>query len=161
LIVHYAFYRSGGLRFHARTGASKNSGGIGSRIHLDKSISRVGFLEDSNKPLFQQFPSDGLRSRQVHRSHGISLWGLAGRIPLLRDNGLLAIPFWAVMILYPLPYSMTHIEARYRHPIEPILYLMAAYAICRAVAVFAPSTYSKETQTRSSSPPSVRDGGAI
>jgi hypothetical protein len=35
-----------------------------------------------------------------------------------------------VLIFYPMIFSMTHIEARYRHPIEPVIYLLAAYAGC-------------------------------
>jgi hypothetical protein len=54
-----------------------------------------------------------------------------GAIFLVRDIGLRAIPFVAVPIFYPIIYSMTHIEARYRHPMEPIAYLLAAYAICK------------------------------
>src|SRR5207253_10697684 len=55
----------------------------------------------------------------------------AGGILLLRDIGLLAVPIVAVPIFYPVIYSVTHIEARYRHPIEPVIYLLAAYAACR------------------------------
>ena len=53
-----------------------------------------------------------------------------GGVFLVRDIRLRAIPFVAVPIFYPIIYSMTHIEARYRHPMEPIAYLLAAYAIC-------------------------------
>ena len=47
---------------------------------------------------------------------------------LLRNFGRFAIPMVAVPIFYPIIFSMTHIEARYRHPIEPVVYLLAAYA---------------------------------
>ncbi|HEY1270708.1 MAG TPA: glycosyltransferase family 39 protein [Terriglobales bacterium] len=60
---------------------------------------------------------------------GIALGVLAGGVLLARDRGWAAAPFLAVPIFYPVLYSMTHIEARYRHPIEPVLYLLAAYAI--------------------------------
>jgi hypothetical protein len=53
-----------------------------------------------------------------------------GAVLLLRNIGRLAIPFVAVPMCYPIMFSMTHIETRYRHPIEPIIYLLAAYAGC-------------------------------
>jgi hypothetical protein len=60
----------------------------------------------------------------------MALGCLLGGIFLVRNLGLSAIPFVAVPVFYPIIYSMTHIEVRYRHPIEPIAYLIAAYAIC-------------------------------
>jgi hypothetical protein len=60
----------------------------------------------------------------------LALGCLLGGVFLLRNLGLSAIPFVAVPVFYPIIYSMTHIEVRYRHPIEPIVYLMAAYAVC-------------------------------
>jgi hypothetical protein len=46
----------------------------------------------------------------------------------LQNFGRFAVPVVAVPILYPIMFSITHIEARYRHPIEPVVYLLAAYA---------------------------------
>jgi hypothetical protein len=60
----------------------------------------------------------------------VALGCALGGALLLRNLGLSAIPFAAVPIFYPIIYSMTHIEVRYRHPIEPIAYLLAAYAFC-------------------------------
>ncbi|MBV8475912.1 MAG: hypothetical protein JOZ36_04530 [Acidobacteria bacterium] len=55
---------------------------------------------------------------------------LAGGVLLIRDRRLSATGILAVPILYPLIYSITHIETRYRHPIEPVLCLLSAYGLC-------------------------------
>jgi hypothetical protein len=47
---------------------------------------------------------------------------------LLRRDRCLALVLATVLVLYPVIYSITHIETRYRHPIEPVIYLLAAYA---------------------------------
>ena len=46
---------------------------------------------------------------------------------LLRKDPSLAVVLAAVLVFYPVIYSITHIETRYRHPIEPVIYLLAAY----------------------------------
>ena len=55
----------------------------------------------------------------------------AGAVLLLRDVGTRALPLLSMLMFYPIVYYVTHIEARYRHPIEPVIYLLAAYAACR------------------------------
>jgi hypothetical protein len=47
---------------------------------------------------------------------------------LLRKDLSLAVVLAMVLVFYPIIYSITHIETRYRHPIEPVIYLLAAYA---------------------------------
>jgi hypothetical protein len=47
---------------------------------------------------------------------------------LLRRDRSLALVLATVLVFYPVIYSITHIETRYRHPIEPVIYLLAAYA---------------------------------
>ena len=36
--------------------------------------------------------------------------------------------FLGLMLFYPVPYYLTFTQARYRHPIEPIMLLLIAYA---------------------------------
>ena len=59
-----------------------------------------------------------------------------GAALLYRTLGWKAVPFLAVPLLYPIIYSMTHIETRYRHPMEPIEYLLAAYCASAVIARF-------------------------
>jgi hypothetical protein len=47
---------------------------------------------------------------------------------LFRNDPALAVILAMVLVFYPAIYSITHIETRYRHPIEPVIYLLAAYA---------------------------------
>ena len=52
--------------------------------------------------------------------------GLAG---LARSNPVLAAPFASALLLYPLPYYLTHADWSYRYPIEPVVFLLAADVI--------------------------------
>lgn len=48
---------------------------------------------------------------------------------IARRRRLLAWPmFLGLLLLYPVPYYLTFTQARYRHPIEPIMILLIAYA---------------------------------
>ena len=44
-------------------------------------------------------------------------------------------PFDSALLLFPLPYYVTHSESFYRHPIEPVVGLLVAYA-CVALVSF-------------------------
>lgn len=59
----------------------------------------------------------------------LSLVGLAGAVLLLRDGNPWTGVYVIMLVVYPLPYYVTHADLRYRHPIEPILAICAAYAI--------------------------------
>ena len=39
-----------------------------------------------------------------------------------------AVPFASALLFFPLPYYVTHAESFYRHPIEPVMGLLVAYA---------------------------------
>jgi hypothetical protein len=57
--------------------------------------------------------------------------GLIGLWRLLRAHRVrLAILFLLPLILFPLPYYITHAEFRYRLVIDPLLTILGAYAIC-------------------------------
>jgi hypothetical protein len=59
-----------------------------------------------------------------------------GIVVLFLRRNRFAIPIAFVPILFPLVYYATHSTLRYRHPIEPILLLLAAIAIVFLVARF-------------------------
>ena len=42
--------------------------------------------------------------------------------------------FTAVLVLYPVVYYITYAFARYRHPIEPLMYALAGYFACELLA---------------------------
>lgn len=71
------------------------------------------------------------------------LFGISGLVSVLSFVGLLvvlqrcwlaALPFFAVMCAYPLIYYMSVTFSRYRQPVDPFLYVLAAYAVIEAVA---------------------------
>ena len=65
----------------------------------------------------------------------VSLLAFAGLL-LMRRNSIAGFaPFASALLLFPLPYYVTHSESFYRHPIEPVVGLLVAYA-CVALVSF-------------------------
>lgn len=44
------------------------------------------------------------------------------------------LSFTSVLLLYPLVYYITYAFARYRYPIEPLMYALSAYSVCELFA---------------------------
>jgi len=61
----------------------------------------------------------------------ISLLAWLGMLLALRHVGIEAVPYLIVLLIFPLVYYVTHTFPTYRHPIEPVLLLLAAYATAR------------------------------
>jgi len=68
---------------------------------------------------------------------------LAEIFPLLVFPGVLlasrrrnpyTVPFAAVVLVFPLVYYITHTSLRYRHPMDPLLCVLASYALATPVA---------------------------
>lgn len=58
----------------------------------------------------------------------VSLMAWSGMILALRRKGPEAIPYAVVLLMFPLIYYLTHTFNSYRHPTEPVMFLLAAYA---------------------------------
>ena len=58
----------------------------------------------------------------------VSFMAWSGMILALRRKGLEAIPYAIVLLVFPLIYYITHTFNSYRHPTEPVMFLLAAYA---------------------------------
>lgn len=58
----------------------------------------------------------------------LSLMAWSGMIMALRRKRLEAIPYAVVLLTFPLIYYITHTFNTYRHPTEPVMFLLAAYA---------------------------------
>jgi Dolichyl-phosphate-mannose-protein mannosyltransferase len=58
----------------------------------------------------------------------ISLLAWLGVLLAVRRKGIEAVPYLVVLLIFPLVYYVTHTFPTYRHPIEPVMLLMAAYA---------------------------------
>jgi hypothetical protein len=53
-----------------------------------------------------------------------------------RGNALETFPLSAAMLFFPLTYYITHSAVRYRHPIDPVMTILAVHAVLRAYAGF-------------------------
>lgn len=47
----------------------------------------------------------------------------------LRASPSSTLLFWIVVVFYPLTYYFSHTFARFRHPIEPLIFVLASYAV--------------------------------
>jgi len=84
------------------------------------------------------FFSDSLRRAMLFWIHPINFWpppvvidlaALVGLIVLFRKSGTLALPLLVVLALFPLTYYASQVVSRYRHPIDPVLYVLAGVAL--------------------------------
>jgi hypothetical protein len=65
----------------------------------------------------------------------LSVLAWCGMFTALRRKGLIAAPYAIVMAIFPFVYYLTHNGGWYRHPVEPVILLLAAYASVTAVQV--------------------------
>ena len=61
-------------------------------------------------------------------NYGLPLLTFAGLLVFRRHSALLSLPLLNVIVMYPLVYYICHTTARYRHPIDPVMCLLAGYA---------------------------------
>ena len=85
----------------------------------------------------------------------ISSW--AGAFLLLRNSGAMAIPLVAVPVFYPIIYSITHVETRYRHPMEPFQYLLASYCASLVMNFYKKGQRSRRSLKRHGTQASTKD----
>ncbi|HTA24632.1 MAG TPA: hypothetical protein VK763_13955 [Terriglobales bacterium] len=65
----------------------------------------------------------------------LSVLAWCGMFTALRRKGLIAAPYAIVMAIFPFVYYLTHNGGWYRHPVEPVILLLAVYASVTAVQV--------------------------
>jgi hypothetical protein len=63
-----------------------------------------------------------------------SLLGLAGLAALFKRRRAVAVLFLLPLLLFPLPYYITHAEFRFRLVLDPLLTILSAYAVTRVGA---------------------------
>ena len=61
------------------------------------------------------------------------LLSLLGVLFAYREQNESAVPLALVMIFFPLVFYMTHASTRYRHPMDPIMLVLAVYALAYPV----------------------------
>ncbi len=70
-----------------------------------------------------------LSRAEVWFCSGLSLVALAGVVIALWKNPYDALPLVCCVTVFPIPYYITHTTLRYRHPIDPVLTLLAVFAV--------------------------------
>ena len=87
---------------------------------------------------FGDVPSDrwvnALRAGKAYLgfTSAFSFLALGGLFLTWRSNGWEATPAWIVPVVFPVTYYLTHSTLRYRHPIDPVLTVLAVWALLRA-----------------------------
>jgi len=59
----------------------------------------------------------------------ISIFSWVGMVLAVRRKRMEAVPYAGTLILFPIVYYLTHVFSTYRHPIEPVILLLASYAV--------------------------------
>ena len=72
-----------------------------------------------------------LSTADVWFCSAFSVLSLAGLILALRANFLDSLPLAMSLLLFPIPYYITHTGLRYRHPIDPFMTIFTLYALSR------------------------------
>lgn len=65
----------------------------------------------------------------------ISLMSWLGAVTALWRKGWDAMPYAVTLLIFPLVYYITHTFSSYRHPMEPVMILLAAYTIVSAAEI--------------------------
>jgi 4-amino-4-deoxy-L-arabinose transferase-like glycosyltransferase len=58
-----------------------------------------------------------------------SLLAFVGLVLAVRSGGFASAPIWIAPIIFPVTYYITHSQLRYRHPIDPVMTILAVYAV--------------------------------
>lgn len=81
-------------------------------------------------PIQDVWPTLAWDSRTILCSNiFMSLFGLLGLFFLCREKNKYAFPVVICPLVFPIVYYVTHTSLRYRHPIDPVMVLMAAFAL--------------------------------
>ena len=61
--------------------------------------------------------------------HSVGIGALLGIVTLVRRRSPYAFPLAVFPVVFPFLYYVTHTSLRYRHPIDPVVLLLAAIAV--------------------------------
>lgn len=109
----------------------------------------VDFWTGTSTPLAAFRQADSLWLRIILLCNDLApVCAFLGVIVLLATKNSYALPVVAIPILFPLLYYVTHTSLRYRHPIDPVVLLLAAIGVyglwrwCACKISKAPATES-------------------
>lgn len=95
----------------------------------------VDFWAGTATPLAAIRQADSLWLRLILLCNDAApLFAFLGIVVLLATKNVYALPVVAIPMIFPLLYYVTHTSLRYRHPIDPIVLLLAAigvHGVCR------------------------------
>ncbi len=90
----------------------------------------VDFWTGTATPLAAFRQADSLWLRLILLCNDVApLFAFLGIVVLFATKNAYALPVVAVPIIFPLLYYVTHTSLRYRHPIDPIVLLLAAIGV--------------------------------
>jgi hypothetical protein len=88
-----------------------------------------------------------LSREDVWLCSAFSVLSLAGLLLALRAIGLESLPLAMCLVVFPIPYYITHTALRYRHPIDPLMTIFAVYAVSRMWRALSPRPAMDPLQT--------------
>jgi 4-amino-4-deoxy-L-arabinose transferase-like glycosyltransferase len=68
-------------------------------------------------------------------NYSLTILAFAGLLLAYRRLGTLALPLLNLIAVFPIVYYVCHMDPRYRQPIEPVIAMLAALALVRAVVL--------------------------
>ncbi len=90
----------------------------------------VDFWTGTATPLAAFRQADSLWLRLILLCNDVApLFAFLGIVVLLATKNAYALPVVAIPIIFPLLYYVTHTSLRYRHPIDPLVLLLAAIGV--------------------------------
>lgn len=102
----------------------------------------------------------GIRPLYILFSALFAIAALVGIITLMARDWWQWLPLACAVVIFPIPYYITHTSQRYRHPIDPILTVLAVFGLSRIrellrEPVGAASRYSASPDLKASVPTST------
>jgi hypothetical protein len=88
-----------------------------------------------------------LSREDVWLCSALSVISFIGMFLALHASGMDSLPVAMCLIVFPIPYYITHTALRYRHPIDPFLTIFAAYAISRVWRALSPAPAMETMQS--------------
>lgn len=121
------------------------------------------FAEMTARRVFRFWSGTGnAESPLIYEAHALTttLLGFLGLVMLWRRDRSLAMLFALPLLLFPVPYYITHAEFRYRLNLDPVMTMLAAYAAVEIVAALAARRAASTSRSPRMNELPVRQAGA-